>query len=74
MCLFTVKVTGSDDKVGIFEARTKENLCNVYFVVTSGNFDSEKAHEDDIFERQDILHFFLIEPKDYEYVKSQNVI
>ena len=40
---------------------------------SSNNFDCEKVHENDIFEWQDVLHFFSEESKDYEYAKSPNM-
>ena len=48
-----------------------ENLfTDSHYDITSVNFNSEKAHEDGIFVRQDILQFFLGESKDYKYLKS----
>ena len=45
-----------------------------YYDVTSCiNFHCEKVHEDDIFEWQDVLHFFSKESKHYEYAKSPNM-
>ena len=41
-----------------------------WFDVTSVNFNSQKVHEDKIFERQDILQFLLQGSKYYKYVKS----
>ena len=38
--------------------------------VTSVNFNSKKVHEDEVFDRQDILQFFSDVSKDYKYVKS----
>ena len=38
--------------------------------VTSVNFNSKKVHEDEVFNRQDILQFFSDISKDYKYVKS----
>ena len=41
-----------------------------YVDVPSGNFanfNSEKIHEDEIFDRQDILQYFSGESKDYKY-------
>ena len=32
---------------------------DVYFVYALSNFDSEKVHEAEISERQDVLHFFF---------------
>ena len=34
---------------------------------------AKKIHEDNIFDRQDILQFFSGVSKDYKYVKSQNI-
>ena len=34
---------------------------------------AKKVHENDIFERQVVLHFFSEESKDYEYAKSPNM-
>ena len=31
---------------------------------------TKKVHEDEVFDRQDILQFFSDLPKDYKYVKS----
>ena len=54
------------------------NRCVVYalctrtcFDDTSGNnlIDSEKVHNDEIFERQDVLHIFSRESIGYESVK-----
>ena len=42
--------------------------------VTSVNFNSQKVHEDKIFERQDILQFLSQGSKYYKYVKSPTVI
>ena len=52
-----------------FQKRAYYEITSCYFV----DFDSEKVHEDEIFERQDVLHFFSEESKDYEYVKSPNM-
>ena len=41
-----------------------------HYDITSVKFNSEKVHEDDIFVRQDILHFSSGESKDYKYLKS----
>ena len=41
-----------------------------WFNVTSFNFNSKNVHEDEVFERQDILQFFSDVSKDYKYVKS----
>ena len=43
-----------------------------WFDVTSINFNSQKVHEDKIFERQDILQFLSQGSKYYKYVKSPN--
>ena len=43
-----------------------------WFDVTSVNFNSQKIHEDKIFERQDI--FLLQGSKYYKYVKSPTLI
>ena len=40
-----------------------------WFDVTSVNFNSQKVHEDNIFERQDILQFLLRGSEYYKYVK-----
>ena len=40
-----------------------------WFDVTSVNFNSQKVHEDKIFERQDILQFLSQGSKYYKYVK-----
>ena len=45
-----------------------------WFDVTSVNFNSQKVHEDKIFERQDILQFLSQGSKYYKYVKSQTMI
>ena len=39
-----------------------------WFDVTSVNFNSQKVHEDKIFERQDILQFLSQGSKYYKYV------
>ena len=65
---------------GILASKNMANRCilyalstRAYYNVTSGNnFDCEKVHEDDIFERQNVLHCFSEESKDYEYAKSPN--
>ena len=41
-----------------------------WFDVTSVNFNSQNVHEDNIFERQDILQFLSQDSKYYKYVKS----
>ena len=41
-----------------------------WFEVTFVNFNSQKVHEDNIFERQDILQFLSQGSKYYNYVKS----
>ena len=48
--------------------------CNTdsWFDVTSVDFNSQKVHEDKIFERQDISHFLSQGSKYYKYVKSPN--
>ena len=45
--------------------------CNTdfWFDVTSVNFNSQKVHEDRIFEQQDILQFLSQGSKYYKYVK-----
>ena len=66
---------------GILASKHMPNRCilralstRAYYDVTSGNnFDCEKVDEDDIFERQDVLHCFSEESKDYEYAKSPNL-
>ena len=47
-----------------------------WFDVTSVNFNfnSQKVHEDKIFERQDILQFLSHGSKYYKYVKSPTMI
>ena len=46
-----------------------------WFDVTSVNyFNSQKVHEDKIFERQDILQFLSQGSKYYKYVKSPTMI
>ena len=45
-----------------------------WFDVTSVNFNSQKVHEDKIFERQDILQFLSQGSKYYKYVKSPTTI
>ena len=65
---------------GILASKNMPNRCilyalstRAYYDVTSGNnFDCEQGHEDDIFERQDVLHFFSEESKDYQNAKSPN--
>ena len=55
------------------------NRCILYALAThalstsGNNCDCEQGHEDDIFERQVVLHFFSEESKDYEYAKSPNM-
>ena len=39
--------------------------------VISVNFISKMVYVDDIFIRQNILQFFLVESKDYKYLKSR---
>ena len=41
-----------------------------WFDVTSVNFNSQEVHEDNIFERQDILQFLSRGSKYYKYVNS----
>ena len=45
-----------------------------WFDVTSVNFNSQKVHEDNIFEQQNILQFLSQGSKYYKYVKSQTMI
>ena len=67
VAFFAVKVDGSDVYPGIC---LYENLyTDCWLGVTSVNFNSKKVHEDEIFGRQDILHFFSGEFSDYKYVK-----
>ena len=40
-----------------------------WFDVTSVNFNSQKVHEDNIFERQDVNKFLSQGSKYYKYVK-----
>ena len=65
---FAVKVDGSDVNPGIY-MKTSFVFTDCWVDVTSGNFNSEKVNEDEIFGRQDILQFFSGEFKDYKYVK-----
>ena len=44
-----------------------------YYDVTSVDFNSKKIHEGKIFDRLEILQFFLGVSKDYKYVKSPNM-
>ena len=67
VAFFAVKVDGSDVYPGIC---LYENLfTDCWLGVTSVNFNSKKVHEDEIFGRQDILHFSSGEFSDYKYVK-----
>ena len=45
-----------------------------WFDVLSVNFNSQKVHEDKIFERQDVLQFLSKGSKYYKYVKSPTMI
>ena len=45
-----------------------------WFDVTSVNFNSQKVHQDKLFERQDILQFLSEGSKYYKYVKSPTMI
>ena len=45
-----------------------------WFDITSVNSNSQKVHEDNIFERQDILQFLSQASKYYKYVKSPTMI
>ena len=45
-----------------------------WFDVTSVNFNSQKVHEDKIFERQDVLQFLSEGSKYYKYVKFPTMI
>ena len=45
-----------------------------WFDASSVNFNSQKVHEDKIFERQDILQFLSQGSKYYKYVKSPTMI
>ena len=47
---------------------------DTWFDVTSVTFNSQKVHEDKIFERQDILQFVSQRSKYYKYVKSPTII
>ena len=72
MDFFDVKLDGSDVIAGI---SLYENLfTDCRYVIASVNFNSEKVHEDDIFVRQDVLHFFSGESKDYKYLKSPKTL
>ena len=42
-----------------------------WFDVTSVNFNSQKVHEDKIFEQQDILQFLSQGSKYYKYAESK---
>ena len=58
-------------------ARIHCNLdCNTdsWLDVTSVNFNSQKVHEDKIFERQDILQFLSQDSKYSKYIKSPTMI
>ena len=50
-----------------------KTLWSSYYDVTSVDFNSNKIHENKIFDRQDILHFFSGVSKDYKYVKYPNM-
>ena len=50
-----------------------KTLWRPYYDVTSVDFTSKEIHEDNIFDRQDILQFFSGVSKDYKYVKSPNM-
>ena len=50
------------DAIGrIFGAKTKlgKLICNSSSDIMSGNFDSEKVDQDEVFYYKDILHFFF---------------
>ncbi len=50
----------------------KEKLiCNspIHNEIISGNFESEKVDQDEVFYLKDILHFFLESPKYYAHQK-----
>ena len=51
-----------------------QKKCDAWFDVTSVNFNSQKVHEDKIFERQDILQFLSQGYKYYKYVKFPTMI
>ena len=64
---------------------TSKNMLNIcvlhalsirasYDVTSGNNFDAQKVQEDEIFERQDVFHFFSEGSKDYKYAKSQIMI
>ena len=42
------------------------HICNLWKLLI---FNSKKVHEDDVFDRQDILQFFSEVSKDLKYVK-----
>ena len=67
---FALKVDGSDVIAGI---TLYENLfTDSRYDNTSVNFNSEKLHDDDIFDISDMIYykFFSGESKDYKYLKS----
>ena len=56
MAFFTVKVSGTDVIQVIFVARNNGKLiCIALNDVNSGNFNSLKDHEDDVFHKENII-------------------
>jgi hypothetical protein len=56
MAFFTVKVSGTDVIQVIFVARNNRKLiCIALNDVSSGNFNSLKDHEDDVFHKENII-------------------
>jgi hypothetical protein len=54
----------------IFGTKNKGKLiCNSPNDIISGNFDSEKVYQDEVFYYKDTLHFFSEWPKYYTYQK-----
>jgi hypothetical protein len=67
MVFLAVKVSGTDV---IFVARNNRKLiCIALNDVSSGNFNSQKDREDDVFHKENILHFILKCTGYYKYVK-----
>jgi hypothetical protein len=58
-------------KATLIVARNNRKLiCIALNDVSSANFNSQKDHEDDVFHKENILHFILIKCTGYyKYVK-----
>ena len=65
---FAVKDPGYDVIGRIFETKGKRIYISSHDII-SGNFDSEKVDQDEVFYYKDILYFFSEWPEYYTYQK-----